>query len=110
MTQHAPLTNYLLSTLVPLAVKAVLYFFILKWRQHKARVVTCIILGFAVILPSAIAPLPEAIAFAVGVGLALYILSQYTDVPLLPEGVIIIFSIEIGFAFVDRLILSPLLN
>jgi hypothetical protein len=107
---HDPLLHYLLSTLLPLVIKTGLYFGIIRWQKHRASLLTCVILGFALILPSALVPLPDIIAFAAGIGLALYILSQYADVPILPEGLIIVFGIEIGFAFFDLLVLSSIIH
>ncbi|MBI2427685.1 MAG: hypothetical protein HYV29_02625 [Ignavibacteriales bacterium] len=60
------------------------------------------------IIPSGIVGLPPLLGFATGIGIAIFILTKYTEVPIMLEGLIIIFSIEIGYAFLERLVLAPL--
>lgn len=109
MNTRDPVIFYLLSTLLPIAIKFGVYYGILKWRTYNASVLTCILLGSALVLPSAIVPLPPLMAFVAGMGVAVYILSQYTDTPIVPDGLMMIFGIEIGYAFVERLLLTPLI-
>lgn len=109
MIQSDPLTSYLVPLLTSIAVKTCLYLGIFKWRKHTASLMTCIILGAAMKIPSGFIGLLPLLGFAAGVGIAVVVLAQYTDVPLLFEGLIIIFGIEIGYAFLERLALAPLL-
>lgn len=85
-----------------------MYFFIFKMRNHKAALLTCVILAGALIIPSGFVGLPPLLGFASGIGIAFVVVSKYTEVPILYEGLVIIFSIEIGYAFLERLIIAPL--
>ncbi len=91
-----------------LSVKAIAYIVVFKVRNHKATLMTCVTLGGALIIPVGIVGLPPVLGFASGIGIAIYILTQYTEVPLVLEGLVIIFGVEIGYAFLERLIIAPL--
>ncbi len=92
-----------------LSVKTLSYIIVFKVRDHKVTLMTCVTLGSALIIPVGIVGLPPLLGFATGIGIAIYILTQYTEVPLMLEGLIIIFSIEIGYAFLERLVIASLL-
>jgi hypothetical protein len=101
-----------LSSLLPvvttLSIKTILYIIVFKKRHHTFTLLTCITLGGALLIPSGIVGVPPLLAFAAGFGIAVVIMSKYTDVPIVPEGLLIIFGIEIGYAFLERLVLAPL--
>lgn len=88
--------HYLVAMLVPLAVKTVLYVAVFRWRKHKVAPITCIILAGSPLLLAIIPfPLPAFVVGVAAVGIALYILSRYTKVPLMPEGVAIVCGVEL---------------
>lgn len=109
MNQYDAAIAFLLPIVVTLTVKTLSYFVTFKVRNHNVSLMTCITLGGALIIPVGIVGLPPLLGFAAGIGIAIYVLTQYTDVPLMLEGLIIIFSIEIGYAFLERLLIAPLL-
>ncbi|MEW5798709.1 MAG: hypothetical protein AB1728_06850 [Bacteroidota bacterium] len=109
MNQFDAAIAFLLPIVVTLTVKTISYIIVFKIRDHTVALMTCVTLGGALIVPVGIVGLPPLLGFAAGIGIAIYILTQYTDVPLLLEGLIVIFGIEIGYAFLERLLIAPLL-
>lgn len=68
---------------------------IFRRRQQRVSLLTCIILAGAPMLGAVIPiPLPAALMVFIGIGIALYVLAQYTEVPLFPEGVVIVVAVE----------------
>lgn len=85
----------LIPLLVPLILKTVLFISVFRWRKQKVSPLTSFLLAGAPLILSVIPlPLPGAITVVAGIGVALYILSQYTEVKLVPEGVITIIGVE----------------
>lgn len=100
--------SFLLPVVIALSIKTISYIIVFKLRDHNVALLTCITLSGALLIPSGIMGVPPLLAFAAGIGIAIVILSKYTDVPIMLEGLIIIFGIEIGYAFLERLVLAPL--
>ena len=93
----------LLPLIVPLALKTVLFIFIFRWRKQRVSFLTSFLLGGAPLILTVVPlPLPPALAAVAAVGVALYLLSQYTEVKLVPDGIVIIVVVEA----VSRLVLS----
>ena len=81
--------------LVPLLLKTALFIAVFRWRKQKVTLLTSFLLAGAPILLSMIPiPLPGVITAVAGIGLALYLLSEYTEVKLVPEGVVTIIGVE----------------
>ena len=81
--------------LVPLVLKTALFVAVFRWRKQKVTLLTSFLLAGAPILLSLIPlPLPRAIAIVAGIGVAIYLLSQYTEVKLVPEGIVTIIGVE----------------
>jgi hypothetical protein len=82
--------------IVPLLLKTVLFVVVFRWRKQKVSLLTSFLLAGAPLILSVIPlPLPGAITVVAGIGVALYILSQYTEVKLVPEGVVTVIGVEI---------------
>ena len=84
-----------------------MYLGIFKWKHHRATLLTCFLLAGAPLIPMGLIGLPTVIGWLAGIGIAVYILSQYTEVEILPTGVLIIVSVEIVYALLERLIIAP---
>lgn len=87
----------------PLLLKTVAFVLIFKWRKHRVRLITSVILAGAPMLLSMIPiPLPQMIAVLVSFGIALAVLAKYTEVLLVPEGILTLVGVEI----VSRLVMA----
>ncbi|HXG37689.1 MAG TPA: hypothetical protein VNL36_02845 [Bacteroidota bacterium] len=101
MTDQA--VSYLFFLVGPLLVKTVAFVLIFQWRKHRVPLITSVILAGAPMLLSIIPiPLPQTVAVLVSFGIALAVLAKYTEVPLVPEGILILVSVEI----VSRLVMA----
>lgn len=101
--------SYLVPVVIALSLKTISYIIVFKMRDHNVALLPCITLGGSLLIPSGIMGVPPLLAFAAGIGIAVVIMSKYTDVPIFLEGLIVIFGIEIGYAFIERFVLAPLL-
>jgi hypothetical protein len=91
--------------LIPLGVKTALYFGWFKRRKCSVSLLTCFLLAGAPLIPLGVAGLPIVVGWAAGIGIALFILSRYTSVELLPLGIVSVVGIEIFYIFLDRCVL-----
>lgn len=72
-----PVVSSLFSLLAPLLLKTVLFVLVFRWRKHRVRFITFILLAGAPMLLSVIPlPLPEPVAVLVGFGIAVAILAK----------------------------------
>ena len=108
MSMHA-FKLVLLPLLLPLVVNTCLYLAVFKWRKHKVSFQTCVVLAAAPVISSSVLPLPTVVSLIAGVALAWYVLDHYSDVEMMPEGLLIIFGVEFTFAFLDRFVITPLI-
>ena len=96
------------SFAVPLAVKTTMYVVWFRRKQYKASVLTCFLLAGMPMVGLGLMHVPILLSWAAGIGIAVYVLSQYTNVDVFPWGVITILSVEVIYAFLDKLIIGPL--
>ncbi len=98
-----PVVSYLVIAVGPLVLKTAMFVVVFRRRRHRVSLPTCMILAGAPMLVALIPlPLPAALMVFVGIGIALYVLAQYTQVPPFPEGVAIVAGVEI----VSRLVVE----
>ena len=86
-----------------------MYVFWFRRKQYKATVLTCFLLAGMPMIGLGLLHVPMLLSWVSGVGIAVYVLSQYTNVEVLPWGVITILSVEAIYAFLERLLIAPLL-
>jgi len=93
---------------VPMGVKTTLYFFWFRYKQYKASLLTCFLLAALPMIGLGVIGLPVFLGWVGGIGIAVYVLSQNTNAPVVPWGVVTIVSVEIIYALLERLVLTPI--
>ena len=97
-----------LPLILPLIVKTPVYLGLFKWRGYRVSLLSCIIIAGAPMIALGLTGVSIFIGWLAGIGIGLYILSQNSDVPLFPDSISIILGVEIGYAFLERLVIYPL--
>ena len=102
------LTTVLQTYAVPLSIKTVMYIAWFRRKQYKASVLTCFLLAGMPMIGPGIIHIPLFLNWIIGIGIAVYILSQYTNVEIFPWGVVTIVAVEVIYAFLEKLLIAPL--
>ncbi len=80
-------------------LKSVVYVAAFRVRKISATYLNCLIIAGAPLLLGGLIfiPLPDILAIAGGIGLAVYLTMHYTGVPFIPDGLFIPLGIEVAF-------------
>jgi hypothetical protein len=86
-------------------LKALCYWGVFKWRTIPATFVQCLIIaGVPFILLIVPIHVPSFLSIPFTMGLAVYLTTHYTAIPLIPEGLLIPVGIETVFRIASWLI------
>ena len=99
----------ILLAFAPLLLRTLLYLLACKIRSIHITLMSCVILaGSGVLLSIIPVPLPMAFSKALGVGLAMYLMTRYTEAELYPDVVLIPLSVEILSSVLTEFVVVPL--
>lgn len=98
-----------LLAFAPLLLRTALYFLACKIRSIHISVMSCIILaGSGVLLSIIPIPLPMAFSKILAIGLAMFLMTRYTEAELYPDVVFIPLTVEILSSVLTESLLAPL--
>jgi hypothetical protein len=79
-----------LQAFVPLTVRTILYLAAFKFRRIDIKLLSCIIIAGSAYLVGAVPlPLPELIRYAMSIGLAMFLMTRYTEAEIFPDVILI---------------------
>ena len=105
---YSPLKLIVLG-FAPLLLRTLLYFLACKIRSIHITLMSCIILAGSGLLISIIPiPLPMLLSKALAIGLAMFLMTRYTEAELYPDVVLIPFLVEILSSALTEFMLSLL--
>jgi hypothetical protein len=106
--KYHPIQIVLLA-FAPLLLRTALYFLACKIRSIHITILSCIILAGSGVLPSIIPiPLPMALSKVLAIGLAMFLMTRFTEAELYPDVVLIPLTVEIVSSLLTELLLVPL--
>ena len=106
--KYDPLRIVLLA-FAPLFLRTGLYFLAWKFRSIHITIMSCIILAGSGVLFSIIPiPLPMTFSKVLAIGLAMFLMTRYTEAELYPDVVFIPLAVEILSSVLTDLLLVPL--
>ena len=101
--------NILILAFAPLALRSLLYYLSCKIRSIHISIMSCIVLGGSGMLLAVIPiPLPPLIVKVAAIGLAIFLMSRYTEAEVYPDLVFIPLAVEVVAGLLTVLLLSPL--
>ncbi len=96
---------YLFVLVGPLLLKAVGFALRCQWWKHRVQLITCVLCaGAPMLLALLLVPLPPMSAIVVSMGIALAVLVSFTEVPVVPEGLLLL----VGTEMIARLAMARL--
>jgi hypothetical protein len=96
---------------LPLVVRTLLYLAALKIRSIRITLLNCIIVAGAPYLVSfVILPIPSILKLVASIGLAMFLLTRYTEGELFPDIVVIPIAVELTSGLLLEMVLIPLLT
>jgi hypothetical protein len=106
--KYNPLHIVLLA-FAPLAFRTALYWLACKIRSVHITVLRCIILaGSGVLLAVIPIPLPGVLAKVLAIGVAMFLMTRYTEAELYPDVVLIPIAVEILSSLISEFLIAPL--
>lgn len=84
-----------MSVFVPVFVRLGAYALIFHIRRHRVTPLTILVLACAPLIPAVIG-LSGFLGSLAGMGLALWIISQYTKIDVFPAGLLIVAAVEVS--------------
>lgn len=106
--KYHPLQIVLLA-FAPLLLRTALYFLSCKIRSIHITVLSCIILaGSGVFLSIIPIPLPVTLSKVLAIGVAMFLMTRYTEAELYPDVVFIPLTVEILSSLLTEFLLVPL--
>jgi len=99
----------LLLAFAPLALRTLLYILACKIRSVHISVLSCIILaGSGVFLSIIPIHLPVSLSKVMAIGLAMFLMTRYTEAELYPDIVFIPLTVEVVSSLLTEFLLVPL--
>ena len=104
--------NYLqiiILAFAPLVLRTTLYLLACKIRSIRITLMSCVILGGSGLLVSIIPiPLPMALSKVMAIGIAMFLMTRYTEAELYPDVVLIPLAVEVVAGVLTEFLLAPL--
>jgi hypothetical protein len=108
--KYDPLKIVLLAFL-PLVLRTALWFAACKVRSIHIKFLSCIVLaGSAVLLSIIPIPLPHILSKALVLGIAMYLMTRYTEAEIWPDVILIPLIVELLSTSILEYILIPVFN
>ncbi|MGA3243527.1 MAG: hypothetical protein ABSE41_02835 [Bacteroidota bacterium] len=105
--KYHPLQIVLLA-FAPLLVRTALYVLACKFRSIHIKLLSCIVIaGSGVFLSIIPIPLPDFLSKALAIGLAMFLMTRYTEAELYPDVVFIPLIVEIMSSLITEFLLVP---
>lgn len=99
--------------ILSLVLKTLLYIVVFRVQKHNVAIIKSFLLAgssfLGVGLGLSLLHPPEFVQWLIGMGAAVFILAKFTEVDILPEGVTIIFGVELTAAIILRFLIFPFL-
>jgi hypothetical protein len=103
--------NIVLLACLPLLVRTVLYLVAFRIRSIHITLINCIIIAGAGYLMAFVPiQLPTVIRVAAAMGLAMYLITRYTEAEVFPDVILIPVAVEVASILALDQILLPLLH
>lgn len=101
----------LLLAFLPMLIRTVLYLLAFKFRSIHIKLLNCIIIAGAGYIVGVIPiPLPSLIRMAMTIGLAMFLITRYTEAELFPDVILIPIGVELVSGITLDHILIPLMT
>ena len=108
--KYHPMQIVLLA-FAPLVLRTVLYLLVCKFRSVHISIMSCVVLAGSGMLLSLIPiPLPHLIAQALALGIAMFLMSRYTEAEIYPDIIFIPLAVEILSTLITEWVLVPVAN
>lgn len=96
---------------LPLVVRTLLYLAAFKTRSIRITLLNCIIVaGAPYLVGFVILPIPTILKLVASIGLAMFLLTRYTEAELFPDVVVIPIAVELASGVLLELVLIPLVT
>ncbi len=94
---------------LPLILRTILYLIAFKIRSIHIKLLNCIIIAGVGTLVGAVPLLPYYVGRALALGLAMFLMTRYTEADLYPDVIFIPLIIELLSAFLTDEVIAPAL-
>ena len=92
---------------LPLTLRTLLYLAAFRIRGIHIKFLSCIIIAGSAYLVGAVPlPLPYLIKYALSIGLAMFLMTRYTEAELFPDVVLIPLAVQIVATLVEEQVLN----
>lgn len=110
-----PLLQIVVLAFVPLALRIILYLVAFKVRSIHIKLLNCIVIAGAGYLVGFLVgalrlPLPLFIQSALSIGLAMFLITRYTEADVFPDVIFIPLAVELVSSYVTEQVLVPMLQ
>jgi hypothetical protein len=88
--------SILLQAFLPLVIRTFLYLIAFRVRRIHIKLLSCIVIAGAAYLVGVIPiPLPDILRIAISIGLAMFLITRYTEAELFPDVIVIPLIVEV---------------
>jgi hypothetical protein len=96
--------------LLPLVLRTILYLFAFKIRSIHIKLLSCIIIAGAATLVGVVPLLPYLVGRVLALGLAMFLITRYTEAELYPDVIFIPLVVELLSGFLTDEVIAPVLQ
>jgi len=98
-----------LAAFAPLVLRTILYLVACRVRSIRITVLSCIILAGSGVFFSVIpVPLPPLLMKVLAIGLAMFLMTRYTEAELYPDVIFIPLAVEVLAGLISEFLLAPI--
>ncbi len=103
--------SIILLAFLPLVLRTALYLLAFRFRSIRIRIIDCVIVAGAGFLVAAVPiPIPEIFRVVLSVGLAMFLITRYTEAEIFPDVILIPIAVELASTLAMSQIVLPLVR